>query len=223
MVQHSTPFPPSQEYAFVHHVTGPLLADKIPSFSQPGQVYHLKMKGNLWTSWSPDSYGIRHSDGTPFEADIKGQTFTFRDRMVLRDSKGAVIGVILKLFARKQQSFMIYGLRPFLEGQAPSEQKYKIHVLYQWAKISEQFMSEQRVMTMADGTTYIADQVPGFQGLQSMSLTCNGNVCAIAKQTNWTPDFERKSWEIKVGPGVDPCLICCFMAAVEEMNENRKY
>lgn len=222
MFQHSTPIPTAKDYAYVHHVNGPLFTDEIVPSSQPGQVYRLKMKEKLWSSWSGDSYGIRYSDGTPFEADIKGQMFTFRDRMVLRDSKGAVIGVMLKMFFRWQETFKIYGFRPFVEGQAASDQRYNNRVLYPWAEIAEQFMSVQRVMTMADGTKYVADQVVGFLAPQNMRLTCSGNVCAGAKQSNWAADFGGKSWEITVGPGIDPCLICCFIAVVDEMKENRR-
>lgn len=222
MVQHSTPILTAEDYTYVHHVAGPLFAFEIPSSSRPRQVYRLRMKENIWSSWSNDSYGIRYTDGTPFEADIKGQTFTFHDRMVLRDSKGAVIGVMLKFSRRMQETIKIYGLRAFREGQAPSDQKYKINDLYLWAEISEHFMSAQHVMTMADGTEYVVDRVDEFPDPQKMRLTCNGIVCAGAQQTKWTPDFEGKSWEITVGPGVDPCLICCFMAAVDEMKESRK-
>lgn len=222
MFQHSTPIPTAEDFAYVHRTAGPLFTDDIRPSSEPRHVYRLRMHKKLWTSWSGNSFGIRYTDGTPFEADIKGLTFTFRDRMVLRDAKGAVIGVMVQMPFRLQQTFKIYGIRPFRKGQAPSGQTYKNKALYPWAVISGEYMSVQRVMTMADGTTYVADQVGGFLGPQHMSLTCNGKVCASVKQTNWAANVGGTLWDMTIGPGVDPCLICCFIAAVDEMKENRR-
>jgi hypothetical protein len=222
MFQHSTPIPKVQDYDYVHQVTGPIFTDEVMPSSQPRQVYRLRMREKMWTSWSGDSYGIRYTDGTPFEVDIKGQVLTLRDRMVLIDSKGAVIGVMLRMFLRLQQTFKIYGLRPFKEGQAPSDQVHEGKALYAWAEVLEKFMSVQRIMTMADGTKYVADQVGSYLGPQHLRLTRNGKVCASAKQLNWAADFGGTSWDITIGPGADPCLICCFIAVIDEMKENRK-
>jgi hypothetical protein len=98
--------------------------------------------------------------------------------MILRDSKGAAIGVMVKAMSRTQQTFKIYGLRPFTEGQGSSEQRYKSNALYLWAEISEKLMSVYRVMTMADNTEYVADHVGGCLGSQNMRLTRNEKVCA---------------------------------------------
>lgn len=148
MFQHSTPLPTAKDFAYVHNVAGPLFTDDIKPASEPRQVYRLRMHKKAWTSLSGNSYGIRYRDGTPFEADIQGLTLTFRDRMVLRDSKGVVIGVMLKMFCRMQQTFKIYGLRPFKKGQAPSDQTHYSQALYPWAVITGGYTSVQRVMTM---------------------------------------------------------------------------
>ena len=153
MFQHSTPLPTTKDFAYVHNVTGSLFTDDIKPASVPRQVYRLRMHKKAWTSLSGNSFGIRYRDGTPFEADIQGLTLTFRDRMVLRDSKGVAIGVMMKMFCRMQQTFKIYGLRPFKKGQAPSDQTHNNKALYPWAVITGGYTSVQRVMTMADGTT----------------------------------------------------------------------
>ncbi|GAX22032.1 hypothetical protein FisN_6Hu279 [Fistulifera solaris] len=222
MFQRFAPIPTVQDYDYVHHLAGPLFSDQITPSSQPGQVHHLRMKEQLWTRWSNDMYGIRYADGTVFAADIKGQTFTFRDRMVLRDTKEEVIGVMVKVMSRTQQTIKIYGLRPFTAGQISSEQRYKSSALYLWAEVTELLTSFQYVMTMADGTEYVADPVGGFVGSQNMRLTRNGKVCAALRQINWAADFEGKTWDVTVDPGVDPCLICCFIVVIDEMNENRR-
>ncbi|GAX09351.1 hypothetical protein FisN_6Lh278 [Fistulifera solaris] len=222
MVHHSTPFPTLRDYEYVHNVTGPIFTDRVMPSSEPQHIYRLRMREKMWTSWSGDSYGIQYRDGTPFEVDIKGQVLTLRDRMILRDSKGNVVGVMLRMFLRLQQTFKIYGLRPFKDSQAPSDQMFEGKALYTWAEVVEKFMSVQRIMTMADGTRYVADQVGSFLGPQHLRLTYNGRVCASARQLNWAADFGGTSWDLTIGPGVDPCLICCFIAVIDEMKENRK-
>jgi hypothetical protein len=50
--------------------------------------------------------------------------------------------------------------------------------------------------------------------MKRFALQCNS--------INWAADFEGKTWDIAIGPGVDPCLICCVIAVMDEMKENRK-
>jgi hypothetical protein len=33
--------------------------------------------------------------------------------------------------------------------------------------------------------------------------------------------FTGNQWEIKIGPGIDPCIIIAFAAIMDEMNEDQ--
>lgn len=161
----------------------------------------------LWRSWSGDSFGIRDADGHPFEADVKGQAISLRDRMILRDQHGKEIGVMLKMFGRVLETFKIYGFEPYMPGQKPSKQCCNGRRLYPWATVVNQAMSVRtRIGSML---------VP-----QQLRLTRNGKVRASAKQKGFFQGITGSTRDLTIGPAIDPCLIVAFVAIVDEIREN---
>lgn len=111
MFTHSTPIPTNKDLQYVHAEPMVLLHPRVPA----GTFYHLVMKEKLWRTWSGDSFGVsyfdKHDDGSakPFGIDIKGQTMSIRDRMIVQDSRTkTAIAVILGMFLKFERTYKIY-------------------------------------------------------------------------------------------------------------------
>jgi hypothetical protein len=141
--------------------------------------------------------------------------------MIIQNKDGKATGGMLKKLVRLRSStFKICGFEPYTQGQKPSEQKlHEGRQLYSWAEVVNKIFSMQTEMTMVDSTIYIADRVGGFIGPQKLRLTRNGQVCASMKQQRVFADFTGSTWDLIVGPGIDPCLMIAFIAIVDEIKE----
>mgnify|MGYP003564678062 CR=1 FL=1 len=99
--KHSTPVPTDEELNFVHPAPKVLLHPKLTA----DKIYHLVMKEKLWRSWSGDSFGIQYyndeNNKGAFEVDVKGKSFTIRDRMIVQDIETKTpVAVLLKMHLR---------------------------------------------------------------------------------------------------------------------------
>lgn len=216
---HSTPIPTDADLNYFHPAPKNVLYRKL----QPDKYYHLILKEKLWKSWSGDSFGIYYAgEGKkPFEVDVKGQVMTLRDRMVLRvTATQTPIAVILRMFYKWETTYKIYGFVPYEEGQLPSaNQTHEGHSLYEWAECKDNFLSVRKTMTMFDGTRFVMDGVGKVVTLhREMRISRNGKPCVHMKERN-LGIFTGNQWEIKIGPGIDPCMIIAFAVVIDEMNE----
>jgi len=227
--QHSTPIPTDEELNFVHPSPTTLLHPKV----EANKFYHLVMKEKLWRSWSGDSFGIKYlktiddtqppTEGGNFEVDVKGKSLTLRDTMILRDNETETpVAVMYVMFLKWETTFKIYTFSPNAENQVPSKQKYDDRDLYEWAECKDKFFSVQKTLKTVDGTTYVMDGVGKVLAAhRKMRITRNGVPCMYAQEKN-LGIFTGNQWEIKIGPGIDPCLMVAFMAVMDEMNENKQ-
>lgn len=84
----------------------------------------------------------------------------------------------------------------------------------------DKFFSVRKAMKTVDGVEYVMDGVGNVFDYREMRITRDGTPCVHAIEKN-LGIFTGNQWELKIGPGIDPCLIVAFMAIMDEMNENK--
>jgi uncharacterized protein YxjI len=227
-MSHSTPVPTWADLNVAHPPPAKLLHCDVPA----DKFYHLVMKEKLWKSWSGDSYGIKYLDnkgdfekpkeGRPFEVDIKGVALSLRDRMIVQDSHGTPIAIIIGLFLTLETTYKIYTFTPNLERQAPSaNQKHQGHALYEYATVKDKMFSVRKNMETVTGDNYVMDGVGSvFAMRRQMRITRNGKTCLHALEKN-LGIFKGNQWELRIAPGNDPILLIAYMAVIDEMNEDK--
>jgi hypothetical protein len=221
-INHSTPIPTDSDLNDVHPSPKKTLCQDLPA----DKYYHLIMKEKLWKSWSQDSFGIYYAgdEKKPFEVDVKGKALSWRDRMVLRmPNTQTPVAVILKMHLKWETTFKIYSFVPYEEGQLASEnQDHEGHPLYEWAECKDKFFSVRKTMTMFDGVKYVMDGVGKVIAThRQVRIARDDKPCVHMKEIN-LGIFTGNQWEIKIGPGIDPCIIIAFAAIMDEMNEDQK-
>ena len=221
--KHSTPVPTDAELNFVHPSPAVLLHPNVPA----DKFYNLVMKEKLWRSWSGDSFGVKYlqddKEVKPFEVDVKGVALTLRDKMILMDSQSKTpIAIMYKMFLKWETTFKIYTFTANTPNQAPSKQKHEGRDLYEWAECKDKFFSVRKTMKTVDGVEYVMDGVGKvFAAKRQMRITRDGKPCMHALEKT-LGIFTGNQWEIKIGPGIDPCLMIAFMAIMDEMNEEKE-
>jgi len=219
-MKHSTPIPTDGDFNYEHPAPQNVLCpDSLPA----DKIYHIVMKEKLWRSWSGDSYGVAYLEGEkPFEVDVKGQSLSLRDKMMLRNQDGEVVAVMLHMFMEWENTYKIYGLKPYMEGQEPSKNRtHEDQPLYEWAKCKDKFMSVKKSMKTIDGVKYVMDGVGPIFGYRQMRIARDDVPAVHCKELN-IGIFKGNQWEVRIGPGIDPALIVAFMAVMDEMNEDAK-
>jgi len=259
--EYSVPVANSDDYQVVHHQPAVLFDNSIQPGTEPGHVYHLKMRRKLWRTWTHDSFGVRYAtDGRPFEANVKGKVWSARNRMVLRNLQGVPIGVMLKMYGRFERTFKIYGFTPLYAGQVPSKQhgeEFGRQLLYTWAEVVDPAYSITYTMKTYDGSFYVADRVGAVMGPTRMRVSKNGGTflrtrfvfvmpylsarlilfpfflffsrvdlftvfCAMVEHESFFSGLNGPVWDLRIAPGIDPCLVICFTAIVDELMELKR-
>lgn len=185
--------------------------------------FHLVMRQHALDSICKDSCGITYADGTPFEADILGKNFSFKDKIVIRGQSGAV-GVIMKVFSALRLTYILYGFHPAVAGQEPSTVKYQDHALYYFAQIvaNEPYCC-QYTLDCANGTYYQVRVDGGhFFINRRMYIEQDNRVCAFAQEQKVSnSEGTTKVWSIEIAHSVDPLLMLAAVASLEECEEGR--
>lgn len=218
-MKHSTPVPTDEDFNYVHPTPEALLC---PEDLPADKMYHIVMKEKLWKSWSGDTFGIAyHGDQQPFEVDVKGKSFSLRDKMFLHNKNGEVVAVMMKMFLKSwENSYKIYGFTPFTEGQEPSKNHtHDDKPLYEYALCKNKFFSVRKTMKTYDGVKYVMDGCGPIFDYRQMRIARDDKPAVHCKELN-IGIFKGNQWEIKIGPGIDPALIVCFCAIMDEMNED---
>ena len=85
--------------------------------------------------------------------------------------------------------------------------------------MKDKFFLVRKILTMTDGAEFVSDGVGSKLDLRQLRITRNDKVCVHAKEINMGI-FTGNQWEIRMGVGIDPCIIVAFMAILDEMNED---
>ena len=181
---------------------------------------NLVVKEKLFT-WSGDDFKIKHYPSKlPFGNGLKmkGKTWAIRDAMALVDGNGDVIAVCMRKFGLIAETFKIYTSFPALPGQAPSAQKHNGENLYTYCEVRRiPFSTQQEViMEGEEVATYMINRSGGFWP-KTRTVRKRGTVAALLQGGTWGGNFN--SYNITINPGIDPCLIVCFCAVCDEMDE----
>ena len=173
-------------------------------------------------SWSGDDFKIKHFQSqTPLGngLKIKGKTWAVRDAMALVDGNGHVIAVCMRKFDLLVETFKVYTPFPSLPGQAPSQQKHDGKNLYTYCQIRRIPLSYQQevIMEGENAPTYVISR-SGSLWPKTRTIRKKGRVAAMLEGGTWAGI--RNSYKITINPGIDPCLILCFCAVCDEMDED---
>lgn len=214
--EHSVPVATADDFQYVHSKPPALFHDGVSPGNKPGELYRLKMKRKIWSFTG--SSAITYDDGRPFPLKVQGTAWSMRKKTILRDTEGRDVGVMMKMFCRREKTFKVYGFKPLYPAQAPSNQSHEGRRLFTWAEVTDKAYSLRYVMS-SGRDTYVADREGPAFGLKQYKLSRNGKVCAtVQRDSHWMSCY----WDIEIGPGVDPCLILAFAAVVDEINEERR-
>ncbi|KAI2489376.1 LURP-one-related [Fragilaria crotonensis] len=181
----------------------------------------LLVKEKLF-SWSGNDFKIKHYPSQELFGNgvqIQGKTWAVRDAMALLDGNGNVIAVCMRKFEFMGETFKIYTPSPALPGQFPSQQKHFGKSLYTYCQVKRSPMSYQQEVYM-EGENSAAYVISRSGGLWPKTRTVrkNGKVAALMQGGTWESGFN--SYKITINPGIDPCLIVCFCAVCDAMDED---
>jgi hypothetical protein len=213
-----------EDFNFVHKAYPVLLNPAALPTKEAGDVQHITMKQHLWTSTIQGSDAITYTEtGDPFPMQvIKKMASRHAYKAVLRDNHGQPRAVLLKNIANDSLRFQIYGFELYIPGQWPSSsvKKNNGRHLYLWGTVVGGGLlgnrMKQLTLWMINGTQYKVKRVGrAFIGRQHtlyryrVLSNRNNQVCADIQQQN-------DSWNISVGPGIDPCLMIALTAILDE-------
>jgi hypothetical protein len=226
--QHSKPIPSASTFDIIHTQTEPYLGAGTNAVPRTDGIRtELVVKERAFRSWSGDSFTIRVPNGDSYAdgIQIKGKALSLRDKMVLEDGNGSPIAICMRTLLKLVPTFRIYSFVPIIEGQSPSDEKHCDRPLYVWAECINQPLSVQYTLALWNGTnfarTFVSDKVGPVFGLQNVLVSKYDQPVCMMLQTRF--EFcQGQVWKVTVAPGVDPCLMICFVAIIDEMMERRK-
>eukprot|EP01083_Nonionella_stella_P249458 862582_1 len=180
--------------------------------------------------FSGDSFHIRHlPNREPFKGlHIKGKRFTRKDEMALLDGNGNILVVCLQKFDFGGKTFKIAVPQPVFAGQQPDEM-FRLH------------HHTHRHQAIPMYTYCVIKHVPFHNGQDVFMASSMGNMMSTpAYEVRRLPGFGPKKLVMKrtgmeaplamvegnmlnVNPGSDPCLMICFLAVSDEMDDHHHH
>lgn len=189
-----------------------------PSTERP---IRLKMKEKFF-SWSQDTFKIKDlaTDG-PFGngIQVKGQAMSMRDEMALLDGDGQALAVCRKKFEFGATTFKIYVPKQVTSGQSPSQQRYKGQPLYTYCEVKKEMFNGIKVY-LESNKNVAAYSISRGQTMFGKTRIIKKKGIPAALIEGGHREGQRDTYEIKINPGIDPCLIICICAICDEMDES---
>mmetsp|Transcript_22725 Transcript_22725/g.63200 ORF Transcript_22725/g.63200 Transcript_22725/m.63200 type:complete len:246 (-) Transcript_22725:2352-3089(-) len=239
--QHSTPIPTEQELQREHPKPSLVICPQtVPS---DHKTCHLVMMEHMWRTWLGEDHGIWFSNGNtaqeqgprtgrPFPLHIKGRHAIVGpgEWMMVRDKEsGQDVAMLSRVvgFGQTRATFQILVFQPCRPGQTPLPKPHTDgRDLYEWGRCHGRtsLTNARYTMRTADGVEYRADAVGkivtwGCGGLPQRRIARNGVPCALLQKNHpGRSYFTGNLWDIDIGPGIDPVLIVCFVAIMDEMD-----
>ena len=138
--------------------------------------------------------------------------------MILRDPRTEeVFAVMVRQNPWGSTStFALFCFEPIYPGQEPSAtQKHSKGPLYQWAKITRPIGVDTRYdLFLMDHPEAAKFHAHGSKG-GGLRVYSGRNTAAQIDAGK----FIKSDWSMKIGPGVDPSLMICFLAVMDEINQ----
>jgi len=96
--------------------------------------------------------------------------------------------------------------------------EYEGQPLYEWAVVTKRKESHQYNMTtVSDGIVYTTEFIGSiFLGPRKLAVIRQGLLCATLTRQG------TNQYKCRVGPGIDPLLMLCFITCVDKIHECEK-
>ena len=158
--------------------------------------------------------------------DLVGKTSHARDKLVLRDRNGHTIGVIVRRFVHYDRRYDIYGVQPVSPFQRPAEnQTTKTgESLYLRARVIGNLKGKLSIDMFSSNNHFQTDVYrihklkTGFLEGKTLYITKQDKMAALVKQGAFPRGVQGPAWDGTIAPGIDPCLMLCLIAILDETN-----
>lgn len=183
----------------------------------------------------PDHFVVTNiDDDEPYANGIKIKGKRLSTTLVLEDGNGEELARIIKSGGKKGNptTFDVCAFRPFHKDQRPDTDD-KGDALYCWAKVSGDNLGDLKLKVETrspdNGGSYVKmytsepyhphaaddDVYPPiiFKRRDGSNVAFAG-----AKRASASP-FAGPSWLVHIAPGMDPCMIICFIAILDELEK----
>jgi len=159
--------------------------------------------------------------------DLVGKTSHSKDRLVLKDRDGHTIGVIVKRYVHYDRRFDIYGVQPISPSQRPAEnQRTKDgDPLYLRARVIGNLKGKLSIDMFSGNNRFRTDVYrvhklkTGFLEGKTLYFTKQDRMAALLKQGAFPKGVQGPAWDGTIAPGIDPCLMVCLIAILDETNK----
>jgi hypothetical protein len=188
----------------------------------------------------PDSFTVTTaSDNKPFAGGVQVVGKRMTDTLFLEDGNGKELARIFKSGGKmgKSATYEICGYKPFVEGQLSKQQQpgQDGRELFSWAKVSgDGFGSLKLHVQMYHGPeqyveTYFSEpNLPegGYKALKGIYppvifKKTDGTYVAFVSERKASNPLAGLSWLAHIAPGMDPCLVICCIAILDEYEKKR--
>lgn len=182
----------------------------------------------------PDTFAVTNlSEGTPYAGGIKIKGMRMSTTLALEDGHGKELARILKSGGKmgKPATYEVCGYHPFFKGQTSKGQPGKDgKEMFSWAKVDGDSFGSLKLhvkMCKSHGeyveTYYSAPNMPegGAAALKDrfppiIFQNTDGEYVAFVSATHSSNPLAGPSWKAHIAPGMDPCIILCCMAILDE-------
>jgi len=189
----------------------------------------LASEGRLTVTQFPN--GLAYGGGVHKEHNFHclGKT-----RLVLLDHDDTSIAMCTQERNKFHREYSIMGVRPLMPGDAPKSTENGV-LFYPWFRlldINDAVHGEFRIISVWNGNEYIpmwrvypATRRPGNKAANlclvkrtEILITQESDQLSVVGILHKTTSLDNTGWDITIAPGVDPALVLCVAAIVEELN-----
>jgi len=158
--------------------------------------------------------------------DLVGKTSHAKDKLVLRDGNGHTIGVIVRRFVHYDRRYDIYGVQPVSPFQRPAENQTTEtgEPLYLRARVIGNLKGKLSIDMFSSNNHFQTDVYrihklkTGFLEGKTLYITKQDKMAALVKQGAFPRGVQGPAWDGTIAPGIDPCLMLCLIAILDETN-----
>ena len=206
--QHSTPAPTEADY-LVEHPRPVALLYKSLTPAPAGCTCDFEVAKKCWSVKTPVGLqkDLQFAPMEPLPEEDSGRLV-----LVLQDGLSKPLAVLVMEDPKKLR-IQICSFVPSTEHQK-SCGEHQGRPIYQWAVAEEIRNSKQfSMVTTADNVYYRTDLYGPVSAHVPVKLVIKrqGVLCASVEE-----EKKKKQWKCKVGPGIDPAVMICFVACYDK-------
>jgi hypothetical protein len=208
-IKHSTPAPTEEDFLVEHEPPSSILCKQLPP-KTAGATYDFVVKCKA--TGAKSSFAMKQNCWnleTPVVDLLEGMKLVPKDSARCLLVQNTTPLAVLMLVEKDQQA-RICSFTPSRPYQ-PSCGEHDGRSLFQWAVVAKREESHQYTMkTTADNIEYATDFFGSASSQKNLVLKRQGHVCA---------SLQEPKWKCRIGPGIDPAMIVCFLACHDKLQE----